>query len=127
MPVETWQAGLPYSPQEQHTQDRIREMKQLARSGAPLDLLWAIQQNQLRQHQIVFSNVQRGPQQHQHVAELGQDIMRADQLIREQARVGNWLWLVDRHCRTPCPYEATLALTRELHLVQQEIQRRRAS
>lgn len=98
-------------------------MKRLARSGAPVDLLWDIQQNQLRQHQIVFANLQRGPHQHRHVEEIGQEIMRRDQLIRAKARGSKCEWILDRYCRTSCSYEATLALTRELYLVQLEIQR----
>lgn len=98
-------------------------MRQLARSGAPMELLWAIQQNQIRQQQIVLCNRQQGPRLLQQIDELGRAIQAHDIAIREQAQASGWGWLVERHCRTPCSHEATAALTRELYVVQQELQR----
>jgi hypothetical protein len=110
----------PLSPQQQREWDRVQSMRQLARSGAPIELLWAIQQNQMRQHQIQFANQQRGPHQQQQVDALGRAIAEQEERIREQAQASGWLWLVERYCRTPYSYEATLLLQRELQVLQQE-------
>ncbi len=108
------------SYQERRAQERFDSMRELAYSGAPLELLWAIQQNQLRQHQIAFCNQQGGATQQADVERLGRAVTEADQAIHAMAARSGHTGLADHFCRAPYTLEATRYLTTLL----QDAQRR---